>query len=69
MNLNIKPSLLFQHILSDAAVIFGVLTQALSGIHLPPTASLILGAFGVLLHPQTSITQTTTPPNKSTPQL
>ena len=69
MNLSIKPSLLFQHILSLAAILFGVLTQAMSTIHLPPTASLILGAFGILLHPQTSITQTTTPPNKGTPQL
>ena len=50
-----------QHIMADAAVVFGVLTQALSGIHLSPTASAILGVFGILLHPWTSVTSTPTP--------
>lgn len=45
-----------QTIIAYASIVFGVLTQALSGIHLPPTASIILGVFGVLLHPTTSIT-------------
>ena len=44
-----------QSIIAYAAVVFGVLTQALQGIHLPPTASAILGVFGILLHPDTSV--------------
>jgi hypothetical protein len=69
VNLTIKPSLLFQHILADASVLFAILTQVLSGIHLDPTASAIMGVFGVLLHPQTSITATTTPPSPPSPPV
>jgi hypothetical protein len=54
-----------QHVMADAAVVFGVLTQTLSGIHLSPTASAILGVFGILLHPWTSVTAT--PPSPPTP--
>jgi hypothetical protein len=56
MGLTPQQKLLCQHILADASIVFGVLTQALGGIHLPVLASAILGVFGVLLHPQTSIT-------------
>jgi len=44
-----------QTLIAYASVIMGVLTTTLSGIHLPPVASAILGVFGVLLHPDTSI--------------
>ena len=50
-----------QAIIAYAAVVFGVLTSTLSGIHLPVVASAILGVFGVLLHPDTSITATPAP--------
>lgn len=53
MTINLKS---LQSIIAYASIVMGVLTQALSGIHLPPVASAILGVFGVLLHPQTSIT-------------
>ena len=45
-----------QSIIAYASIVMGVLTQALGGVHLPVAASAILGAFGILLHPQTSIT-------------
>lgn len=44
-----------QKAVAYAAIVFGVLTQALQGIHLPPVASGILGVFGILLHPGTSV--------------
>jgi hypothetical protein len=63
MNITTKQlSTVTQHVMADAAVVFGVLTQALSGIHLTPTASAILGVFGILLHPWTSVTSTPTSP-------
>ena len=58
--MTINPKLV-QQIVSYIAILFGVLTTQLQSIHLPPTASLILGAFGILLHPQTSITVPTPP--------
>ena len=64
--MNVKlPAQFFQHVVADAAVVMGVLTSQLSGIHLPAVASGILGLFGVLLHPQTSITATPAPPKAS----
>lgn len=45
-----------QTIVAYLSIVFGVLTTQLQSIHLPVLASAILGAFGVLLHPQTSIT-------------
>ena len=51
-----------QTLIAYASVVFGVLTQTLSGIQLSPTASIILGLFGVLLHPKTSITSPPEPP-------
>lgn len=68
--INISPAqlkTLLQHGMADAAVVFGVLTQALSGIHLDPTASAILGVFGVLLHPWTSIVATPSTPTPAQP--
>lgn len=47
-----------QQVIAYAAVVMGILTQALSGIHLPAIASAILGVFGILLHPQTSVNAT-----------
>ncbi len=44
------------------AVVFGVLTTQPNSIHLSPLASGILGVFGILLHPDTSITVPPTPP-------
>lgn len=61
----VNPKLV-QQIISYASIVMAVLTQALSGIHLSPTASAILGVFGVLLHPQTSITSTDKPTVSST---
>jgi hypothetical protein len=61
MILTAQQKALAQRIIAYAAVIMGVLTQALAGIHLPWVASLILGVFGTLLHPDTSITIPTTP--------
>jgi hypothetical protein len=52
--MNIKiPSV--QSIIAYLSIVMGVLTTQLSAIHLPTAASVILGVFGVLLHPQTSI--------------
>ena len=56
INTNINASKLAQTIIAYASVVFAVLTSTLNGIHLPPVASAILGIFGILLHPQTSIT-------------
>ena len=50
-----------QAIVAYAAIVFGILTTQLQGIHLPALASAILGVFGVLLHPQTSITAPAVP--------
>jgi hypothetical protein len=47
---------LLQRLTAYASIVMGVLTQALAGIHLPVAASAILGVFGILLHPDTSIT-------------
>lgn len=44
----------FQKVIAYGSIVMAVLTQALAGIHLPMVASAILGAFGVLLHPDTS---------------
>lgn len=66
MNLNINTTQLAQKVIAYASIVFGVLTQTLSGIHLPPTASIILGVFGILLHPQTSVTSPPTPPTPPT---
>jgi hypothetical protein len=46
----------FQTIIAYASIVMGVLTTQLQGIHLPTAASVILGVFGILLHPQTSVT-------------
>lgn len=45
-----------QSVIAYASIVMGVLTSQLSAIHLPTVASAILGIFGVLLHPQTSVT-------------
>ena len=55
-----------QTLMAYASIVMAILTQALSGIHLPVAASAVLGAFGVLLHPQTSITSPV-PPKEDTP--
>jgi hypothetical protein len=49
-----------QAFIAYLSIVAGVLTTTLQGVHLPPIASAILGIFGVLLHPQTSITVPTT---------
>jgi hypothetical protein len=61
-----------QQIIAYASIVMGVLTQALAGIHLPVVASAILGVFGILLHPDTSVntagttvTTTTAPTSRS----
>ena len=51
-----------QAIIAYASIVMGVLTSQLSGIHLPPLASAILGIFGVLLHPDTSVNALPKPP-------
>lgn len=53
----VNPKLV-QSVIAYASIVFGVLTQALSGIHLPAVASAILGVFGMLLHPDTSVNST-----------
>lgn len=45
-----------QAIISYASIIMGVLTTQLQGVHLPVWGSAILGIFGILLHPDTSVT-------------
>ena len=50
-----------QGLIAYLAIVFGVLTTQPNTIHLSPLASAILGVFGVLLHPDTSITVPTTP--------
>ena len=45
-----------QSVIAYAAIVMGILTTGpINGITLPHIASAILGVFGVLLHPQTSI--------------
>lgn len=56
-----------QSVIAYASIVMGVLTTTLSGIHLPPVASGILGIFGILLHPQTSVHATTPPAPPSAP--
>ena len=52
---------LVQSVIAYAAIIFGVLTTGVApSITLPHAASVILGAFGILLHPDTSFTSTAT---------
>lgn len=63
----VSPSALLQHVMAYAAVIMGVLTTQLQGVHLPTWGSAILGIFGILLHPWTSITATTAPAQQSAP--
>jgi hypothetical protein len=63
----VNPKLVKQ-VISYASIIMAVLTQALSGIHLSPTASAILGVFGVLLHPDTSIVSTSGSATNTVPQ-
>ena len=58
-----------QSVIAYASIIFGVLTTQLQGIHLPTAASVILGVFGVLLHPDTSITSTPTTTTTTTPPV
>lgn len=58
----ISTSKVVQSLMAYASIVFGILTQAFSGIHLPVLASAILGGFGILLHPQTSITSAPTNP-------
>jgi hypothetical protein len=57
----VSPSALFQHAMAYAAIVVGVLTTQLQGIKLPLAGSIILGIFGTLLHPWTSVTSTTAP--------
>lgn len=71
--MTVSPKLI-QSIISYVSIIMGILTTQLQGIHLPVVASIILGVFGVLLHPQTSITATpaattpvTAPPAEGNP--
>ena len=45
-----------QAIIAYAAIVMGVLTTQLQGVKLPVWGSIILGVFGVLLHPDTSLT-------------
>lgn len=45
-----------QAIIAYASLIMGVLTTTLQGVHLPVWGSAILGIFGILLHPDTSVT-------------
>jgi hypothetical protein len=45
-----------QTLMAYGAIVMSVLTQALAGVHLPAIASGVLGVFGILLHPNTSIT-------------
>ena len=45
-----------QSVIAYASIVMGILTTQLAAVHLPPLASAILGIFGILLHPQTSIT-------------
>lgn len=50
-----------QAIIAYASIIMGVLTTQLQGVHLPVWGSAILGIFGILLHPDTSVTAPATP--------
>lgn len=49
---------LLQELMAYAAIVFAVLTQAFPSIGLPPVASGVLGAFGIVLHPLTSVNAT-----------
>ena len=65
MKVNVKPNVVLQHVMAYAAIVFGVLTTQLQGIHLPTWGSAILGVFGILLHPWTSVTSTNAPAQTS----
>lgn len=54
--LTAEQKVIVQRVVSYASIVMGVLTTQLSGIKLPVWGSIILGIFGVLLHPDTSIT-------------
>ena len=45
------PPQFVQRLIAYASIVMGVLTTQLQAIHLSPTASLLLGGFGILLHP------------------
>lgn len=64
--MTINPKVI-QATIAYLAVVAGILTSTLNGVTLPPTASAILGIFGILLHPQTSITTPTPTPTSSNP--
>ena len=53
-----------QAIIAYAAIVMGVLTTQLQGVKLPVWGSIILGVFGVLLHPDTSLTVPVVSPAK-----
>ena len=67
----VSPSAMVQHVMAYAAIVVSVLTTQLSGIKLPVWGSVVLGVFGILLHPWTSVTSTSAPaqnPAPPTPQ-
>lgn len=47
-----------QELMAYAAIVMSVLTQTVPSITTPAVASAILGVFGILLHPQTSVSAT-----------
>ena len=54
-----------QSVIAYVAIVMGILTTGpVSGITLPHLASALLGGFGILLHPHTSVTS---PPASATP--
>ena len=66
MALTPEQKLIVQRVISYASIVMGVLTTQLSGVKLPTWGSIILGVFGILLHPDTSITIPNTPPAPGT---
>ena len=63
----VNLSALLQHVMAYAAVVMGVLTTQLQGVKLPVWGSVILGVFGILLHPWTSVTSTNAPAQQPAP--
>jgi hypothetical protein len=66
--MNVKlPDRLFQRIVAYAGIVMGVLTTVVASVHLPTAGSSALALFGILLHPDTSITASSSTPPPTAP--
>jgi hypothetical protein len=59
------PDKVFQRLVAYVSLVMGVLTTVLADIKLPGAGSGALAIFGILLHPDTSVTSSPKPPSAS----